>query len=148
MRYDEAIAAKVEGWRERVDLDALLVALVLVPHSFPRNRFYALYREPEARRVRRRAALLRSLVADLADDAEDVTLTPTGERTVRLRYQKSDVGAVRVTRLNRDELALVSYALKRVGGSLDAVSSLGGSWPERVDDALERIEPSLWRLFE
>ena len=42
--------------------DALLVALVLDPSTYSRNRFFDLHNSPVFRRVRRRASLVRSVV--------------------------------------------------------------------------------------
>ncbi|MBI4700459.1 MAG: hypothetical protein HY744_04710 [Deltaproteobacteria bacterium] len=61
-----AAETAAEPWHERVDLDGLLVALVLVPGSYSRNRFSGLYEWPPARRVRRRAARLRAIARELA----------------------------------------------------------------------------------
>lgn len=121
-----------------VDLSGLLVALVLVPQSYPRNRFYELYREPGARRVRRRAAQLRALIADLRQDASEVTIE-RGDGFVVLRYQLHDVGVTRLSRVDHDELALVKLVLERSGQkhALDPVD----------EDAIRRIRPHLRNLF-
>jgi hypothetical protein len=115
------------------------VALVLVPESYPRNRFYELYRQPEARRVRRRAALLRSVIADLTDDASEVTVE-RGTGHVVLRYRLDELGVVRTSRIDDEELAVVKLALERAGcpHALDPVD----------DDALRQVQPHLRALFE
>ena len=111
---DGAAATPVNGW-ERIDLDALLVALVLVPQTFPRNRFFELYRLEGARNVRRRAALLRSLVTDmLGDDIADVGLERSGGE-VQLSYRLVQLEARRLTVLSELELSTVALALERVG---------------------------------
>ncbi len=122
-----------------VDPRGLLVALVLVPHSYPRNRFYELYRKPEARRVRRRAALLRSVIGDLTSGATDVTIH-RGDGHVVLRYKLDDLGVVRTSRIDDDELAVVKLVLERSGKPhvLDPVDG----------DALRRIRPHLRSLFD
>jgi hypothetical protein len=126
----------------RVDLDALLVALVLVPHSYPRNRFYALYSRPEAFSVRRRAALLRSLIADLTGEASDVTISR--ERDVMtLRYALPEMGARRSTRLNAQELAIVKLAVERLEEPGDAQRLACLS---QVDQ-LPSVTPLLERLY-
>ncbi|MBW2456465.1 MAG: hypothetical protein JRI68_18250 [Deltaproteobacteria bacterium] len=107
---------ELTAWRDRVDLEALLVALVLVPHSYPRNRFFDLFRWPDARDVRRRAALLRSVIADLATgEAAGVAADLRGASVV-LRYHLPEFGLYRTTRLGRDELALIKLALQRSDG--------------------------------
>jgi len=100
------------SWQGRVDLDSLLVALVLVPHSYPRNRFYQLFRDPDAYRVRRRAALLRSLIADLSGDADKVTIERR-DGGVSLSYLLVDVSVQRTTFVDERELELVTYAVSR-----------------------------------
>ncbi len=95
-----------------VDLEALLVALVLVPQSYPRNRFFHMFRRSDAHAVRRRAALLRSVIADLADDAADIRVEAR-RRGVALCYQLPELGVRRTTLLERDELALVKHAVDR-----------------------------------
>jgi len=40
-----------------VDLDALLCALTLVPTAFARNRFFKLFENPAALKVRRRVSV-------------------------------------------------------------------------------------------
>lgn len=122
-----------------VDPRGLLVALVLVPHSYPRNRFYELYRQPAARRARRRAALLRSVIADLTDGASGVTVK-RAEGEVTLRYRLDELGVIRTSRLDDDELAVVKLALERSGKphALDPVDK----------DALRRIRPHLRSLYE
>lgn len=132
-------AAWTHGETPHVDLRGLLVALVLVPQSYPRNRFYELYRQPEARRVRRRAALLRGVIADLTHGASEVTVE-RGQDFVILRYQLHDVGVRRVSRIDDDELAVVKLALDRSGKehALDPVDQ----------GALQRIRPHLRSLFE
>ncbi len=97
-----------------VDAAALLVALVLVPNSYPRNRFYSLYEKPAARRARRRAALLRSLSEDIRDGASELSVT-RHQGYVWIRYQLPDVEARRQTKLDDDELALLQLVLERAG---------------------------------
>jgi hypothetical protein len=96
-----------------VDRAALLVALVLVPHSYPRNKFYEMFRDPEAWQARRRAARLRSIIADLVAHADDIELERT-EGDATLRYRLPEMGATRICRLNDTELALVKLATERV----------------------------------
>ena len=96
-----------------IDRGALLVALVLVPHSYPRNKFFQLYRDPGAAAVRRRAARLRTIIADLAGDADDLRIqTAPGDTT--LSYRLDELGATRVCQLDDTELALVKLAVDRL----------------------------------
>jgi len=107
-RPDEAVEVP------RVDRGALLVALVLVPHSYPRNKFFQLYRDPDAAAVRRRAARLRSIITDLAGDAEELSLEVDASGEATLSYRLDDLGATRVCHLDPTELALVKLATERL----------------------------------
>ena len=128
---------ELAAWRDRVDLEALLVALVLVPHSYPRNRFFDLYRWPAARNVRRRAALLRSVIADLASgEAEQVAADPQGEAFM-LRYHLPEPGLHRTTRLSVDELTLVLLAQRRAG------KGTGGAPPPSLQAVLATLEAAV-----
>ncbi len=140
-------------WRGRVDLEALLVALVLVPHSYPRNRFFDLFRWPEARNTRRRAALLRSVIADFATGEADQIVVGLQGATVVLRYHLAEPGLHRTTRLDRDELALIKLALERSARSADDQGRPGPAgalailrqWVE--DGEVTRLVGKLERLF-
>jgi hypothetical protein len=121
-----------------VDLDALLVALVLVPESYPRNRFFSLFKRHEASIVRRRAALLRSIIGDLVRDAEAVEVRREGE-LVSLRYVLREVNAVRTTLLEEEELALVELTAERARPDLRLGTSRDAR--EAVMARLERLLP-------
>ena len=54
----------------KVDLDALLCALILAPNTFSRNRFFQLFEQPKAARVRRRAARVRGIIRQLVGDGK------------------------------------------------------------------------------
>ena len=120
-----------------VDLDALLVALVLVPGSYPRNKFFEMFKHPGAHEVRRRAALLRSLVTDLLSDATDVEIE-RGDEQLTLSYRRPELGVRRTTVLHDTELALVKYAVERVRPRPDLDADEG---------AVSSIAPLLERLY-
>lgn len=105
---------EAEAIPEAIDLDALLVALVLVPNSYSRNRFFGLFRWAPASRVRRRAARLRGLISELCGNTvEGLRIEQAGAGGVRLRYRLCDLNVRRMTRLASNELAVVQYALRR-----------------------------------
>ena len=131
-------AARAVDPAVEVDLDALLVALVLVPESYPRNRFFALFKRHEASIVRRRAALLRSVVGDLVRDAEAIEVRREGA-LISLRYVLREVNAVRTTLLDEEELALVELTAERARPELRLDSSREAR--ERVMARLERLMP-------
>ena len=120
-----------------IDRGALLVVLVLVPHSYPRNKFFQLYRDPGAAAVRRRAARLRSIIAELAGDADDLTVAIDDDGEATLSYRLDDLGATRVCVLDPTELALVKVAVDRLAPrpelEVDAASA------EHIQSLVERL---------
>ncbi|WP_437278724.1 hypothetical protein WME90_47240 [Sorangium sp. So ce375] len=142
-----------------VDLEALLVALVLAPSTFSRNRFFSLYADPEARRVRRRAALLRSIVRQLVAGADRAGLAPAASGGALLTYDVPSLGLKRTAALDALELAVLRIAVARgavpraeqPGGGDAAPSSATGAalphdlFPEPADTS--RIERVLARLL-
>jgi hypothetical protein len=122
-----------------IDPSALLVALVLVPHSYPRNKFFQLFRHPEAALVRRRAARLRSVIADLTGEAEALTVVVDEEGTATLSYRLEELGASRVCHLDPTELALVKHATERLRPRPELSVS---------EDAAERIDGLVGRLMD
>jgi hypothetical protein len=99
-----------------LDIQALAVALVLDPATFSRNRFYELYDDPAVRRVRRRAALLRSLIKQLAMaiEAGGLRLESRARADLEeLRFEIPALGLRRRTLLDSTESALVRFALDR-----------------------------------
>jgi hypothetical protein len=100
----------------RIDRDGLLCALVLAPTTFARNRFFALYTEPWARRTRSRAAQLRTIVRHLAaltPKPELHELLPLEDGGTVIRYGVPDLHFERTALLEPLELAVVRFALSR-----------------------------------
>lgn len=127
-----------------MDLDGLLCALVLVPPSFSRNRFYGMYEDPRLRAVRRRAARVRGIVRQLLGKGRQKSEL-TGEAVlddgqVLLRFRVEGMSYDRTAALSQLEAATLRYALHRAGaGSLDdadralveqALARLGGFPPQ------------------
>ena len=131
-----------------LDVEALLVALVLDPATYSRNRFFRLYTDAPARRARRRAALVRSIIRHLAaeDEArrgEIVEAVHTDDGWTQLTYTVPAVGLKRSTKLEPLELSLVRFALSRVG----LLSGRPRPAPAGDDDEdRQRIESALRRL--
>ncbi|AUX48945.1 hypothetical protein SOCE26_104900 [Sorangium cellulosum] len=96
-----------------IDLEALLVALVLAPSTFSRNRFFSLYTDPETRRVRRRAALLRGIVRQLVSGADRAGLAPAASGGALLTYDVPSLGLKRTAALDALELAVLRFAVAR-----------------------------------
>ena len=102
--------------RVAVDHDALLCALVLAPATFARNRFFSLYSEPWARRMRSRAAQLRTIVRHLsahAPVAEVREISQLADGDSVIRYSVPNLHFHRTATLTPLELAAVRFALSR-----------------------------------
>jgi len=126
------------------DFEALLVALVLSPATYSRNRFFAMYSDPAVRRVRRRASLVRSIIAQIANPEAlrraDISVEPWGDGHLRLSYVVPSVGMRRTARLDPLEMALVRYSIAR------SLERAGASMPPKDDPDRARIEAALRRL--
>jgi hypothetical protein len=108
-----------------VDLDALLCALVLVPQTFPRNRYFSLYEDAVAKRVRRRASRVRGIIRQLTgvgrQSAEITGETVLEDGRLLMRYQIEGLSLHRTVALSALEAAALHYALHRAGlGPIDA----------------------------
>ena len=105
---------------ESVDREALLCALALAPSTYSRNRFISLYQDGELRLVRRRAAIVRSLVKLLTRARTEPIVEPMPDSGGIAVFEVtiSDPGLCfkRKTRLDTLELALLRYMVARARG--------------------------------
>lgn len=124
-----------------LDPDALLVALVLAPATYSRNRFFEMYQDPAVRRVRRRAAHIRGVVRQVTAREGEPRFSPVAEDRVELGYEVPSLGLRRTVLLDPIELSLVRFAMAR---ARDA-GSPPPSDPDRirVEEALARLAPAL-----
>jgi hypothetical protein len=125
-----------------VDLDALLCALTLVPTAFARNRFFSLFENPAALKVRRRASRVRGIIRQLCGTgrvkAEIIGEQVMDDGQVLLRYRVEELGFSRTAALSRLEAATLRFALFRAGaGTVNAEDR------ELVESALERLSRNL-----
>ena len=125
-----------------VDLDALLCALTLVPTAFARNRFFKLFENPAALKVRRRASRVRGIIRQLCGTgrvkAEIVGEQVLDDGQVLLRYRVEEIGFSRTAALSKLEAATLRFALFRAGvGAVEAEDR------ELVENALERLSKNL-----
>lgn len=132
--------------RAGVERDALVVGMTLVPGFVTRNRSFALFEDPEVRRARRRSAVLRGIVRQLAGSHGHVEGLAVARSVdvCELRYR---VPALRIDRralLSELELACVRYLAGRAG-----VPGLHASDDDRagIEGALKRLAAGL-RLAE
>lgn len=122
----------------RIDPDALLCALILAPRTFPRNRYFALYQEAVAKRVRRRASRVRGIIRQLVEKGPE-RAEITGEQVLEdgrllIRYRVRQLSLARTTALSALEAATLHYALNRAGeGRVTAEER------RLVEGALERL---------
>jgi hypothetical protein len=125
-----------------VDLDALLCALTLVPTAFARNRFFNLFENPAALKVRRRASRVRGIIRQLCGTgrvkAEIIGEQVMEDGQVLLRYRVEELGFSRTAALSRLEAATLRFALFRAG-----VASVDTEDRELVESALERLSRNL-----
>lgn len=130
------------GAQASVDLDALLCALTLVPTAFARNRFFKLFENPAALKVRRRASRVRGIIRQLCGTgrikAEVIGEQVLDDGQVLLRYRVEEIGFMRTAALSRLEAATLRFALSRAGKG-----SLASADRELVESALERLSQNL-----
>lgn len=128
-----------------VDVDAILVAMTLVPRSFSRNKMFALFAHDAVKRVRARAAALRGVVRHVVKYSTgtskvDVAITQVRAEEPRfeIAYAIPSVGLRRRMDLSTLELSCVRFLLDRAG--------LPGHVPADADRAA--LEATLLRLSE
>jgi hypothetical protein len=133
--------------RLSVDREALIVGMTLVPALLSRNRSFALFENPEVRRARLRAALLRGIVRQLAGgqgEVESLEVVPGArgsDRDLReLRYRVPGLRIQRRALLTDAEYACVAYLAGRA-----SVAGLAASDDDRarIDAALRRLSAGL-----
>lgn len=120
------------------DREALTVAMALVPTMYARNKLFTLHREPEVRRAKARAAMIRGVVKQLEGahgEVTGLTVARHGEVIV-LRYRVPSVRFERRVELTEIEHALLVYLAARAG-----VSGLSETHEDRahLDAALMRL---------
>jgi len=128
--------------KPEVDLDALLAALILAPRTFARNRFFTLFQNPEAAKIRRRAARVRGILRQLTGTPKPVAEI-VGERVlsdgqVHLRYRVEDLGYTRTAALSSLEASALRYAMHRSGKA-----ALSHEDRTAVESALSRLNQTL-----
>ena len=127
---------------EPVDPDGLLCALVLVPETFARNRFFELFESPATQAVRRRASRVRSIAQQLLGQARP-RAELVGEQVLEdgqllLRYRIEDLDFERACALSQLEGAALRYALYRGGQG-----RLSDADRDLVQQALRRLGRAL-----
>ncbi len=110
----------------RPSANALLVALVLAPDTYSRNKYFELFQEEALWHARRRAQILRSIIRDLTEPwphpgarapvagPDFYEERPLGE-VIALEYRVSDLDYRRSAVLTPLEAATLHYALAKSG---------------------------------
>lgn len=128
--------------KAHVDRESLAIAMAVLPGIYSRNRYFAFYGDPEVRRARTRAAVLRGVVRHLlgAQGEVDEVVLARGDRGAELRYSISSLRLERKVTLSDLEAACVAYLASRAG-----VSSIRASDEDRakIDGALKRLAVGL-----
>src|SRR5258708_7847806 len=124
--------------RAAVERDVLVVGMTLVPGFLSRNKNFALFEDPEVRRARVRAALLRGIVRQLsgAHGKVEALHVVSGMDVREIRYRVAGVRLDRRTVLTDLEFACVAYLAGRA-----SVEGLKANEEDRA-----RIEGALRRL--
>ena len=123
-----------------LEVEALTVAMAVVPGLYSRNRFFTLFADPEVRRARARAVRLRGIVRQLGGAQGKVCgvvlSRGEGERDCEIRYRVESVRLARRVALTPLEASCLAYLASRVG-----ISGLDASPDDRarVDEALRKL---------
>jgi hypothetical protein len=103
--------------RSIVDRDALTVSMAIAPGVFARNRLFAFFKDPEVKRAKARAAVLRGIARQLCGaygDVEGLVIERQG-RNCSLRYRIVRVRLERTIELTDIEAACVAYIASKSG---------------------------------
>jgi hypothetical protein len=125
-----------------VDREALVVGMTLVPALVSRNRSFALFEDPEVRRARVRAALLRGIVRQLTGTLGKVEAlgVVASSGACEVQYRLPGLRIERRAVLSDVEYACVAFLARRAG-----VEGLPATEEDRsrIDGALRRLSAGL-----
>jgi hypothetical protein len=99
-------------------IDALTVAMAMVPGLYSRNRMFSRFTDPVVRRARARARMVRGLVRFVSREDAEVEVTVTEGQRMRVYYRIARLHLERTVQITELELALLRVLL---GGSAGAV---------------------------
>jgi hypothetical protein len=123
-----------------VDREALAIAMAVVPGLCSRNKHFALYGDPDVRRARARASLLRGVVRQLsgAHGKVDHVALARGAHGCELRFSIHAMHLERRVALSDLEAACVAYLASRSG-----IPHVHATDDDRakVEAALKRMAP-------
>lgn len=130
-----------------LDPEALLVAMVIAPGIYSRNRFFDLHHDADVRGVRRRAAQLRSIVGHFVGAASGIEgdvprLLPAAGGRIELSYAVPALGVRRRAVLEPIELALIRVIVARGARAQAGELTPSPSDSARIKAVLARLVPS------
>lgn len=110
----------------RPDPDALLVALVLAPATFSRNKFFEMFEDDALAHARRRAQIVRSVIKELTEPWPHPGEIPSHPKPIieeeverdgelHLTYRVEEFDYRRSAVFDKIETAAFRYALHRAG---------------------------------
>lgn len=106
--------------------EALLVALILAPQTFSRNKFFEMFQQEDRAYARRRSQIVRSIIKELTEPwphlgeipphpAPKITEQRESEAGLHLSYEVDEFDYKRSVLLTPLEAAALRYALNRAG---------------------------------
>jgi len=106
--------------------EALLVALILAPGTFSRNKFFEMFKEDSRAYARRRSQIVRSIIKELTEPwphlgeipphpAPTITEERETNEGLHISYEVSEFDYKRSALLTPLEAAALRYALNRAG---------------------------------
>ncbi|MFO0674075.1 MAG: hypothetical protein U0235_31410 [Polyangiaceae bacterium] len=131
--------AEARATLDALDESALVVAMVVVPALYSRNKMFNLFSDPRLRRARKRAIALRTAIRQLASGAaESVRLEPSGPLT-RLTYDLPRLHFTRTLELTPQERACVVFSVDR---ERPGILSCSPEERAQVERTLSRLTPA------
>jgi hypothetical protein len=102
-----------------VDRDALTVAMAVAPGVYARNRLYAFHKDPEVRRAKARASIVRGLVRQLVGHrgATSGLVIERGHGRAVVRYRVDSLHLERRAELSDVEAACLLYLAAKAGAT-------------------------------
>jgi hypothetical protein len=115
--------------------------MTLVPGLFSRNKHFHMYADPEVKRARARAGLLRGVIRQLVSgEAHDAIVSRTHGGPCELRYRIAAVRLDRTVNLSELELSTVLYQSERLGSTVVKATDEDRA---AIDRALNRLSLGL-----
>jgi hypothetical protein len=132
-----------------VDRDALTVAMAVAPGVYARNRLFGFHKDPEVRRAKARAAIVRGLVRQLSglQGATSGLVIERAHGRAVVRYRVDSLHLERRAELSEVEVACLLYLAAR-SGAQGACRELAPTPEDRalLHEALRRLSAGFAEL--